>query len=419
MATVQTSAQTETVGAPPRSLGQHIRDYYRRLTGGELGALPAVAGLLVLCIIFAALRPEFLSARNFANLFTQGAQVTIIAMGLVFVLLLGEIDLSAGFASGVCAAVLAVLLTERHLPWYIAVAASIATGVVIGLVLGTLVAKVRIPSFVVTLAAFLAFQGLALLMLKEGRNVSIDDAVILSIENKNLAVWLSWALLAVVVLGYLLVQLMRIRSRTARGLAADPLSLVLVKVGTVAVLGGLAVYFLNIERSFNPLRVSLRGVPIVVPLILLLLVVWSFVLSRTSYGRHMYAVGGNQEAARRAGINVDRIRISAFVICSGMAAIGGMAAASRAASVDPSTGGSNILLYSVGAAVIGGTSLFGGKGRVLDAVLGGAVVTVIENGMGLMGLNAGTKYIVTGTVLLAAAGIDALSRRRAAAAGLR
>jgi ABC-type xylose transport system, permease component len=187
----------------------------------------------------------------------------------------------------------------------------------------------------------------------------------------------------------------------------------------LAVLGGLAVYFLNVERSHNPLRVSLKGVPVVVPLILLLLVIWTFVLGRTAYGRHVYAVGGNREAARRAGINVDRIRISAFVICSGMASVGGVIAASRANSVDPNTGGSNILLYAVGAAVIGGTSLFGGKGRVLDAVLGGAVIAVIDNGMGLMGYSAGTKYVLTGAVLLAAAGIDALSRRRAATAGLR
>jgi D-xylose transport system permease protein len=281
------------------------------------------------------------------------------------------------------------------------------------------VAKVRIPSFVVTLAAFLAFQGVALLMLKNGTNISVEDPVVVAVENKNLPVWLSWTLLAVVVLGYLVTQLLRVRSRAERGLGTDPLSLIALKTGGLALIGGLAVYYLNVERSFNPLRVSLRGVPIVVPIIALLLVFWSFVLGRTGFGRHIYAVGGNREAARRAGINVDRIRISAFVICSGMASIGGIIAASRASSVDSNTGGSNILLYAVGAAVIGGTSLFGGKGRVLDAVLGGAVIAVIDNGMGLMGYSSGTKYIVTGVVLLAAAGIDALSRRRAAAAGLR
>jgi D-xylose transport system permease protein len=418
MAIVESPSEATAPGVPSRTYYDYINDYFRRLAGGELGSLPAVAGLLVLCAIFTILRPVFFSAINFANLFTQGAQVVVIAMGLVFVLLLGEIDLSAGFTSGVCAAVLATLLTNRHWPWYLAVLAAVSTGVVIGTVLGTLVAKVRIPSFVVTLAAFLAFQGIALLMLKNGTNISISDPVISAIENKNLPLWLSWALLAVLVAGYLGVQLLRIRSRAARGLPTDPLPLVAIRVVVVAVIGGLAVYFLNIERSQNPLRVSLRGVPVVVPLILVLLLIWTFVLSRTAYGRHMYAVGGNQEAARRAGINVDRIRVSAFVICSSMAAIGGIVAASRANSVDPNTGGSNILLYSVGAAVIGGTSLFGGKGRVLDAVLGGAVVAVIDNGMGLMGYSAGVKLVVTGIVLLAAAGIDALSRRRAAATGL-
>ncbi|MFD2350373.1 hypothetical protein ACFSTC_15095 [Nonomuraea ferruginea] len=185
------------------------------------------------------------------------------------------------------------------------------------------------------------------------------------------------------------------------------------------VIGGLAVYVLNLERSRNPLLTSLTGVPIVVPIILALLVLWTFVLHRTAFGQHIYAVGGNPEAARRAGIPVDRIKVAAFVICSSMAAVGGIIAASRASSVDPNTGGSSVLLYAVGAAVIGGTSLFGGKGRVLDAILGGAVVAVIENGMGLMGYGASVKYLVTGSVLLLAAGVDAIARKRASAAGLR
>jgi D-xylose transport system permease protein len=429
MATVQTKTVPVVPGSTSRSLGEHARDYGRRLRGGDLGSLPAVLGLVVLSLIFGVLQPEFFSPINFANLLAQGAQVSVIAMGLVFVLLLGEIDLSAGFASGVCAAILAVMITWWHLPWYLAVPTAVLTGVVIGLVLGLLVSIVRIPSFVVTLAAFLAFQGIALLILKNGTNISVDDPVIVSVENKNLPVWLGWALLAVAVLGYLAVQLLRVRSRAARGLATDPMSLVALRVGALALVGGLAVYALNLERSLNPphvtasgriLGVSLRGVPIVVPVIVVLLVVWTFILGRTAYGRHIYAVGGNREAARRAGINVDGIRISAFVICSALASIGGIIAASRARSVDPNTGGSTILLYAVGAAVIGGTSLFGGKGRVIDAILGGAVVAVIINGMGLLGVRSdGIKYVVTGIVLLAAAGVDALSRRRAAATGLR
>ncbi len=401
-------------------LAAYARNYAARIRGGDMGALPAVLGLVVLGTGFSIARPAFLSAVNFANLLAQGAMVVAIAMGLVFVLLLGEIDLSAGYASGVCAAVLAVLLTEHSWPWYLSIVAALVTGAVIGTMIGFLVAKIGIPSFVVTLAGFLAFQGVVLLLIKGGTNISVNDARIKAINaDGRLAPALGWALFVLAVAGFAAVQLIRRRNRARRGLAAEPLSIIAVRVGVLAVIGGIAVYVLNLERSRNPAVVSLRGVPDVVLILGVLLVLWTFVLGRTAYGRHIYAVGGNREAARRAGINVDRIRISAFVICSTMAAVGGIIAASRANSVDPNTGGSNVLLYSVGAAVIGGTSLFGGKGRVLDAVLGGALMAVIDNGMGLMGYSAGAKFVFTGFVLLVAAGVDALSRRRAAASGLR
>ena len=405
---------SKSPAAAPVTLKSVGRGYFDRIRGGDLGALPAVLGLLVLCTTFSIMRPVFLSALNFANLLTQGAALTVIAMGLIFVLLLGEIDLSAGYASGVCAAMLAVLLTQQGWPWYAAVLASLLTGAIIGLALGVLVAKLGIPSFVVTLAAFLAFQGVVLLMLKEGTNISIRDSTILAISNNNMTPTLSWAALALGILGYAATQLWRAHRRNQRGLSAEPLTLIALRVGILTAIAGTAVYVLNQERSRNAIIVSLKGVPIIVPIIGVLLVGLTFVLRRTAYGRHIYAIGGNQEAARRAGINVDALRISAFVICSTMAAIGGVIAASRADSVDPNTGGSNVLLYAVGAAVIGGTSLFGGKGRILDAVLGGAVVAVIINGMGLMGYSSGIKYVVTGFVLLLAAGVDALSRRRTA-----
>ncbi|MFJ6195648.1 sugar ABC transporter permease [Micromonospora sp. NPDC092111] len=404
---------------PPATVGSHARNYWGRVRGGDIGALPAVLGLIVLCTVFSIMRPSFLSAGNFANLFTQGAAVTLIAMGLVFVLLLGEIDLSAGFASGVCAAILANVATVLGYPWYVAVLAAIATGVVIGTALGLLVAKVGIPSFVVTLAGFLAFQGIVLMLMKEGSNISVRDDVLVAIANRNLPPVIGWLLAVLGVGGYAAVQLLQHRTRATRGLVTDPVAVVLGRILALAVILGTAVYVLNLERSRNVLVSSLKGVPIVVPVIAVLLIAWTFVLQRTSYGRHVYAVGGNKEAARRAGIDVDRIRISVFVICSAMAAVGGIVAASRANSVDPNTGGSNVLLYAVGAAVIGGTSLFGGKGRVLDAVLGGAVVAVIDNGMGLMGYSSGVKYVVTGVVLLLAASVDALSRRRTASTGTR
>jgi D-xylose transport system permease protein len=402
---------------PTQSVGGYVRDYLDKVRGGDIGSLPAILGLVVLVIVFSALRPVFFSAGNFANLLTQGASIAVIAMGLVFVLLLGEIDLSAGFASGVCAAVLATLLTEQGMAWPIAVLAALLTGLVIGTVLGSLVARVGIPSFVVTLAAFLAFQGAVLLIIGEGGNVPIRDSVVLAIENKNVPVVWGWLLWAVSIGVFAAVTLMRARTRRAEGLTVEPMAILAARIGGLALITGAAVFVLNQERSRNAAVVSLKGMPWVVPLILVLLVGLTFVLTRTSYGRHLYATGGNAEAARRAGINVANIRTSVFMIGSTMAAIGGIIAASRANSVDPNAGGSNTLLYAVGAAVIGGTSLFGGKGKVRDAILGGAVIAVIDNGMGLLGYSAGIKFIVTGMVLLVAASVDALSRKRAQATG--
>ncbi|MFC1432277.1 sugar ABC transporter permease [Streptacidiphilus sp. N1-3] len=401
----------------PDGVAEHLRAYLRQLRNGEMGALPALGGLVVLCVAFSIMRPDFLSAGNFANLFTQGAAVTAIAMGLVFVLLLGEIDLSAGFTSGVCAALMGTLLSEHGTPWWLAVPAALAAGALIGAFLGVAVAKIGIPSFVITLAAFLALQGVVLIIIGSGGNVAIRDSTVTAIDNDNLSPAVGWALLAVALAGYAAVRLATRRGRQAKGLPLEPLALAGLRVAVFAALGAGAVYALNLERSRNPALVSLRGVPIVVPILAGLLVVWTYVLSSTAYGRHIYAVGGNAEAARRGGVKVSRVRISAFVVCSTMAAVGGVIAASRATSVDPNAGGSNTLLYAVGAAVIGGTSLFGGKGRVADAVLGGAVVAVIDNGMGLMGYSAGVKFVVTGSVLALAAGVDALSRKRSAGAG--
>ena len=401
------------------TFASYINDYWGRVRGGDIGSLPAILGLIVLCLIFGVARDTFFSALNFANLFSQGAQVTFIAMGLVFVLLLGEIDLSAGYASGVCGAVMTLLLTNEGWSWYTAIPAALITGLVIGFVLGFVVSKVGIPSFVVTLAAFLGFQGVLLVLLKGGINVSVRDSFVLGIANNNMSVLWSWILAVVSILGYAAVQFNRIRSRAARGLVTDPIGIALMRIGGLAVLVLVGTALLTTERSINPVIISVKGVPILAPIIAVFLIIWTFVLGRTTYGRHVYAVGGNAEAARRAGIPVDRIRISVFVIGSFMAAVGGIAAVSRANSVDPNTGGSNVLLYAVGATVIGGTSLFGGKGKVVNAVIGGAVIAVIDNGMGLMGFSAGTKYIATGLILLIAASVDALSRRRAAATGNR
>lgn len=388
-------------------------DYWARVKAGDIGSLPAVLGLIVLCLVFGSMSSVFLTPGNFANLITQAAAVIVIAMGLVFVLLLGEIDLSAGYTAGVTGAVLVILITNEGQPWYVALVASIAVGALLGFILGSLVARLGIPSFVVTLAAFLAFQGILLLLAGEGGTIRVEDPTILAVENSNMSPTVSWIFFIVVAVAYVLSGLSAMNSRRKAGLKTELKKLWILKTAGLLLITGLAVFALNLERSNNPDLVSLKGIPYVVPVILLLLVIGTFVLGRTAFGRHIYAVGGNAEAARRAGINVKRIRIAAFMICSSLAAIAGMIFASRQNSVSPTTGGSSTLLYAVGAAVIGGTSLFGGKGKMRDAILGGLVVAVIDNGMGLLGYAAGIKFIVTGLVLLISAGVDAISRRGA------
>ena len=387
-------------------------NYLSRIKAGDIGSLPAVLGLVSLIAVFGAMSEFFLTNRNFANLLTQAAPVMVIAMGLVFVLLLGEIDLAAGYASGVCGAVLVLLVTNHGWSWYTALAASIAVGAALGLLIGTLVSRVGIPSFVVTLAAFLAFQGILLLLAGEGGTIPIADKTILAVENSNLTPTQGWILWAVTSALYVVGGLNRINSRRRAGLVVELTQLWAMKTTALLIITGAAVFQLNQERGLSATN-STKGVPIVAPLILAILVAGTFLLSKTAFGRHIYAVGGNAEAARRAGINVKRVRTVAFILCSSLAAVAGMLFASRMNSISPSTGGSSTLLYAVGAAVIGGVSLFGGKGRMRDAILGGLVVAVIDNGMGLLGYGAGIQFLVTGAVLLVSAGVDAVSRRGA------
>ena len=404
-------SMTNDVEAP--TIKGAAKDYWSRVKAGDIGSLPAVLGLIVLCLVFGSMSSVFLTPGNFANLITQAAAVIVIAMGLIFVLLLGEIDLSAGYTAGVTGAVLVILITNQGQPWYVALIASIAVGALLGFLLGSLVARLGIPSFVVTLAAFLAFQGILLLLAGEGGTIRVEDPTILAVENSNMSPTVSWIFFLIVAVAYVLSGLTAMNSRRKAGLKSELKKLWIIKTAGLLLITGLAVFALNLERSNNPDLVSLKGIPYVVPVILLLLVIGTFVLGRTAFGRRIYAVGGNAEAARRAGIDVKRIRIAAFMICSSLAAIAGMIFASRQNSVSPTTGGSSTLLYAVGAAVIGGTSLFGGKGKMRDAILGGLVVAVIDNGMGLLGYAAGIKFIVTGLVLLVSAGVDAISRRGA------
>ncbi len=406
----------ETV--PEMGLADSARDYLARVRGGDVGPLPAILGLVALLIVFASLRPEtFTNPFNFANLLIQSVAVIVIAMGLVFVLLIGEIDLSAGFTAGVAGAMLGVAATRHDWPWWAAVLVCLATGAFIGLLIGLLVSRVGIPSFVVTLAMFLALQGVLLQIIGEGGTIPIESETLLGIMRNTMTPGWGWALYALIVLGYAGVTYRAMRIRRSKGLVTSSMSVWVLKVVSLAVLLGLCTYYLNVERSRNPAITSIIGVPFAIPLLLVLLVVLTFLLHRTTFGRHVYAVGGNAEAARRAGINVPFIRLMCFVICSSVAAIAGILLASRVNSITPSSGGGETLLFAVGAAVIGGTSLFGGKGRPIDAIIGGLVVAVVANGMGLLNQPAAVVYMVTGVVLLLAAGVDALSRRRATATG--
>lgn len=416
------SAQITEVDVPSAGdtagIGQAVRDYFARVRGGDIGSLPAVLGLVALVILFGVLEGgTFLSIFNFANLINQSAAIIVLAMGLVFVLLLGEIDLSAGFAAGTAAAVLAVVLTNMGMAWPIALLAALLTGVVIGLVIGLLVARLGIPSFVVTLAMFLALQGAMLLIIGEGGTIPIRDDAILVVMNGNMPVILGWVLAVVIVGGFAIINLLAINRRRKAGLAAESMSVWAAKVIALGVLVVVATYLLNQERQLATANVVIQGVPWVVVVILGLLVVLTFILQRTGFGRHIYAVGGNREAARRAGINVKGLMITCFIFCSTLAAVAGVLLASRDNSVSPTTGGAQTLLFAVGAAVIGGTSLFGGRGKVRDAVIGGLVIAVIANGLPLITQQSGIQFVVTGLVLLVAASVDAISRRRASTTG--
>jgi D-xylose transport system permease protein len=399
-------------------IGQAVRDYWARVRGGDIGSLPAVLGLIALVILFGALEGQtFLSIFNFANLINQSAAIIVLAMGLVFVLLLGEIDLSAGFAAGTAAAVLAVALNNWGLAWPLALLAALLTGAVIGFVIGNLVARLGIPSFVVTLAMFLALQGAMLLIIGEGGTIPIRSDAILVVMNGNMPVWAGWLLAIIVVGGFALSTLLAIGRRRKAGLPAEAMSVWAAKVVALGVLIFVATYLLNQERQLATAKVVIQGVPWVVVVILVLLVGLTFILQRTGFGRHVYAVGGNREAARRAGINVKGLMITCFIFCSTLAAVAGVLLASRDNSVSPTTGGAQTLLFAVGAAVIGGTSLFGGRGKIRDAVIGGLVIAVIANGLPLITQQSGIQFVVTGLVLLVAASVDAISRRRAAATG--
>ncbi|MBM7503889.1 sugar ABC transporter permease [Agromyces aurantiacus] len=425
--TSQRTAETTDAGPDPVAAdligsGQEggVRDqaraYVQRLRSGDMGALPAVAGLVVLAILFSFLSPFFLTERNFANLLTQAATLVMLGMALVFVLLLGEIDLSAGVTSGMTMALFIVLVNVHAVPWLLALAIAFAAGILTGTFIGFFVARVGIPSFVVTLGLFLGYQGLTLMIIGAGGLYRVQIPEIRAIQNSNMPPWAGWAMLAIVLAVSAATSFWDRARRTRAGVPNRTITLVWIKLGVIAVVGGAAVAILNRNRGQSV--VDVEGVPIVVPIVLVILWIGTFVLDRTKFGRYLYAIGGNAEAARRSGVKVTLIRWSAFIVCSTLAVVSGLFSISKVGSVDAAAG-REIVLSGVAAAVVGGVSLFGGRGRLLHAAIGALVIAVITNGLGLLNLPAGVNLVVTGGVLVLAATVDAVSRVRSGGTVLR
>ncbi|HVT65607.1 MAG TPA: ABC transporter permease [Mycobacteriales bacterium] len=458
----RTSFRVDTL---PRGLSAAFSEYIVRVRRGDPGGLPAVLGLLVIGVLFSATTPLFHTANNIGNLMSQASFIALIALGLVFVLLLGDIDLSAGATGGVAAGFAAQALRSGNL--HQAVGTAVYVGLIVGMVLaaglavwkrlypaavlvliglvliltgadethvwlafavagaigiaigtfnGVLVTALGIPSFIVTLALFLTWEGVTLDAVQSQSIGTSRYGAWFAMTHKNMSPTQGWIFYGVLVVGYAVVTVLRQRRRAAQGVSYDRNALVALRVGVLAVGGALVVIWFNRNRNPNPGFV-IHGVPWAASVPIAFMVAFSILLARTSWGRHLYAIGGNREAASRAGIAVDRVRISAFILCSAMAAVGGLFLADFSGGAQPALGQGNTLLYAVAAAVIGGTSLFGGRGKPRDALLGAVVIAMIPNGIQLHpGLPISVVQEITGIVLLIAASVDAITRRRARAA---
>jgi D-xylose transport system permease protein len=402
---MSTPEATATLGEPidvPQS------SVLRRFIQGDLGELRVILGLVLIWTIFYIQEDAFLTSTNLTNLALQMTAVGLVSVGVVLVLLLGEIDLSVGAVSGVCAAIMAVLIEQKGWSPYLGVAAGVLAGTAIGLFQGSVFTRFAVPSFVVTLAGLLAWQGAHLDVLGETGTVNINDSKVTGLTSTFYSDTFGWVLAIAGIAAYAAFTLTRRQRRLKTDLPAPPLSTLVIRIGLVAaaIIGAVALVF-NADR----------GVPLAVLILIGFVLLFQYVTTRTKFGRHIFAVGGNAEAARRAGIKVDRIRVIVFMLASTMAAIGGIMAASRLLAVNQSSGAGDFLLLAIAGPVIAGTSLFGGRGSVWTALLGALVIQSISNGMDLLALESAVKFMVTGAVLLVAVVVDAIARRQREAAG--
>jgi len=403
-------AEIQAAAAEDAGLVALLRARWEAFKGGDVGSLPVIVGIIAITAYFTSKTTIFFSAVNFSNLIGQMAGVTVIAVGVVFVLLIGEIDLSIGYVSGIAGVVVAELQlpgSGHQWPGLVAIGCAIAAGAAIGAFQGSFVAFIGVPSFVVTLAGLLIWQGVILKDLGTQGVIGIQDRQINDVANYVLTKNTGWIVAIVFTAGLAAASLGAWLSRRRAGLPTGNPILTLIRIVFYGALAFAAVAVCNHSR----------GVPLVGLIILFVVVLGAYVAGRTTFGRHVYAVGGNAEAARRAGINVKLIRILVFAISGGMAGLGGVILASRLNSVDLTAGSGTLLLDSISAAVIGGVSLFGGRGRVTGALFGGLIIGMVGNGIDLVGSTDAVKFMTTGLILLAAVTLDTVARRRQAAAG--
>ena len=405
-------------GAPEliaNSVGEYARIWIRRVRNGESGALPIILGLVAIVIFFQVRSSLFLSAGNLVNLMIQGVPFILLGMAEVFVLLLGEIDLSIGYNAAVGATV--TLWAAYSLPWWVAIILGLAASAFLGALQGSIITRLGLPSFVVTLAGYLGLEGFLIILVPHtghGAGGSIPDPsnILNDLTAGNLSPVAGWVVMVVLVALGGSYMIMRDRRRRISGLVAPPMGVTVLKIAIMAIAGILVVIVGNTNRGVG--LTVLSGVPWAVLIVLGVLVLYTVLTSRTRFGRYIYAIGGNAEAARRAGVNLIRIRTLCFTLCGLTAGIAGIMLASQLNSMSTGINGGEYVLFAVASAVIGGTNLFGGRGKMIHALLGGLVIAVIYNGLGLIGLAAGPTFIVTALVLLAAVTIDTLARRRGA-----
>lgn len=409
-----------------QSAQEYLKGQWQRIRSGDLGSLPVLFGLVAISIFFQSQSDVFLTPRNVVNIVVQMAGIAIIAYGIVFVLLLGEIDLSVSFISAVGGVSVAIMLRDSltydylwWMEWWNVIPIALLITTAIGLAQGLIISIFQLPSFIVTLAGFLIWSGVVLIIIGDGGTVNIQDPVVRNLASEVLSPALTWIVILGFVVLFVLMDLYTASQRRNAGLRAKPNSIIAVQAVVMLIVGIGIAYVFNINRALNERATPQEGMPIIAAVMMILLVVLTFIAENTRFGRYVYAVGGNKEAARRAGIRVERVRVIVFGIAGLMAGMGGIVLASRLKSVSPDAGGGDLLLFVIAAAVIGGTSLFGGRGKVSSALLGATIVASVENGMPLISNSSGVKFIVTGLVLLAAVVVDALSRRRQAKSGLR